>query len=395
MPHIQAGAVDRTALHSSSTTLDLTDLVADASSQTLVVSLYGDAFVAEVARAIGPYKLSHHSGSDKFSIYPTFAAATRGMLHLKTAGTSAELYARTLEAHFCVNSSRSSPAALPERRPITETEGLARLFGLTGRTAVVVGGSGVLGSALAQGLAGAGARVALVGRRIEACERVATVIRQDAGEALAVAADVLDRASLERAAAEVHARFGPVDILVNAAGGNRPEATTSADTPFFALDLAAAQEVFASNFTGLFQCCQVFGRAMAANGSGCIVNIASMSGLRPLTRVPAYSAAKAAVINFTQWLAVHMAQEYGPQIRVNAIAPGFFLTEQNRYLLVEEQSGGWTARGAAIVAQTPMGRLGSPDELVGTLLWLAGPAATFVTGVVVPVDGGFAAFGGV
>ena len=395
MPHVQAGAVDRTALHSSSTTLDLADLVADASSQTMVASLYGDAFVAEVARAFGPYKLSHHSGSDKFSIYPTFAAATRGMLHLKTAGTSAEPYARTLEAHFLRQLEPLVARNTTERRPITETEGLARLFGLTGRTAVVVGGSGVLGSALTKGLAGAGARVAVVGRRMEACERVATAIRQDAGEALAVAADVLDRASLERAAAEIHTRFGPVDILVNAAGGNRPEATTSADTPFFALDLTAAQEVFATNFTGLFQCCQVFGRAMAANGSGCIVNIASMSGLRPLTRVPAYSAAKAAVINFTQWLAVHMAQEYGPQIRVNAIAPGFFLTEQNRYLLVEEQSGEWTARGAAIVAQTPMRRLGSPDELVGTLLWLAGPAATFVTGVVVPVDGGFAAFGGV
>ena len=296
---------------------------------------------------------------------------------------------------MCITSSRPSPAPPRERRPITGTESLASRFGLTGRTAVVVGGSGVLGSALAQGLAGAGARVAVMGRRIEACERVATAIRQEDGEALAVAADVLDRAALERAAAEVHARIGHVDILVNAAGGNRPEATTSAEMPFFALDLAAAQEVFATNFTGLFQCCQVFGRAMAANGSGCIVNIASMSGLRPLTRVPAYSAAKAAVINFTQWLAVHMAQEYDPRIRVNAIAPGFFLTEQNRYLLVEEQSGAWTARGAAIVAHTPMGRLGSPDELVGTLLWLAGPAATFVTGVVVPVDGGFAAFGGV
>src|SRR5258708_9897402 len=207
MPHVQADAVDRTALHSSSTSIERTGLGAAASHQTMVVWLDGDAFVAEVARAFGHYKLSHHSGSDKFSIYPTFAAAARGMLHLKTAGTSAELYARTLEAHFCVNSSRSSPAALPERRPITETESLARLFGLTGRTAVVVGGSGALGSALAKGLAGAGACVAVVGRHIEACARVATVLRQDAREALAGAPDLLDRASLERAAAEVHARF--------------------------------------------------------------------------------------------------------------------------------------------------------------------------------------------
>jgi NAD(P)-dependent dehydrogenase (short-subunit alcohol dehydrogenase family) len=155
------------------------------------------------------------------------------------------------------------------------------------------------------------------------------------------------------------------------------------------------QDVFAANFTGLFLSCQVFGRDMAARGAGCIVNIASMNAIRPLTRIPAYSAAKAAVANFTQWLAVHMAQEYSAQIRVNAIAPGFFLTEQNRYLLVGADSGAWTARGATIVAHTPMGRLGAPDDLIGTLLWLASPAAAFVTGVVVPVDGGFAAFSGV
>src|SRR5260221_1414726 len=395
MPHVQAGVVDRTALHSSSTTLDLTR----SRRRRHFPDNGGLALRRRFCRrsrprlwplqAQPPFRLGQALDlPDLRGCHPWYAPSEdsrhqRGALRAPWRRIS------------CANLSRSSPAALPERRPITETESLARLFGLTGRTAVVVGGSGVLGSALAKGLAGAGARVAVVGRRIEACERVATVIRQDAGEALAVAADVLDRSSLERAAAEIHTRFGPVDILVNAAGGNRPEATTSVETPFFALDLAAAQEVFATNFTGLFQCCQVFGRAMAANGSGCIVNIASMSGLRPLTRVPACSAAKAAVINFTQWLAVHMAQEYGPQIRVNAIAPGFFLTEQNRYLLVEEQSGGWTARGAAIVAQTPIGRPGSPDELVGTLLWLAGPAATVVTGVVEPVDGGFAAFGGV
>jgi NAD(P)-dependent dehydrogenase (short-subunit alcohol dehydrogenase family) len=276
-----------------------------------------------------------------------------------------------------------------------DTQRLIGMFGLERHTALVTGGSGVLGSAMAQGLAAAGARVAILGRRVVACERVAGEIRRGGGEALAVAGDVLDRAALERAAAAVRGRFGPVDILVNAAGGNQPGATTSPERPFFALGLDAVQDVFATNFTGLFQSCQVFGRDMAERGAGCIVNIASMSGLRPLTRIPAYSAAKAAVANFTQWLAVHMAKEYGAQIRVNAIAPGFFLTEQNRYLLVEEASGDWTPRGQAIVAHTPMARLGTPEDLVGTLLWLASPAAAFVTGVVVPVDGGFAAFGGV
>jgi len=276
-----------------------------------------------------------------------------------------------------------------------DTQRVLDLFALEGRVALVTGGAGVLGGAMARGLAAAGARMAILGRRIEACEQVANEIRRDGGEALAVVGDVLDRTSLERAADEIRSRFGPLDILVNAAGGNQPGATTSADRAFFDLGLDAVQEVFATNFTGLFLCSQVFGREMAERGSGCVVNIASMSGIRPLTRIPAYSAAKAAVANFTQWLAVHMAQEYSAQIRVNAIAPGFFLTEQNRYLLVDQDSGDWTARGATIVAHTPMGRFGAPDDLAGTLLWLVSPAAAFVTGVVIPVDGGFAAFGGV
>lgn len=276
-----------------------------------------------------------------------------------------------------------------------ETENLTQLFSLENRVALVTGGTGVLGSVMAQKLATAGARVAVLGRRAESGERVASEIRAAGGEALAIVADVLDRLALEQAATDIHTRFGLVDILVNAAGGNQADATTSTTTAFFDLDLDAVQQVFASNFTGLFQCCQVFGRDMAKRGTGCIINIASMSGIRPLTRIPAYSAAKAAVTNFTQWLAVHMAQEYSPQIRVNAIAPGFFLTDQNRYLLTDQATGTWTQRGSTIVAHTPMGRLGVPDDLTGTLLWLASPAAAFVTGIVVPVDGGFSAFGGV
>jgi NAD(P)-dependent dehydrogenase (short-subunit alcohol dehydrogenase family) len=188
--------------------------------------------------------------------------------------------------------------------------------------------------------------------------------------------------------------FGPVDILINAAGGNSPAATTSAEQTFFDLDTEAANQVFCLNFTGTFQSCQVFGRDMADRGEGCVVNITSMSALRPLTRIPAYGAAKAAVVNFTQWLAVHMAQEYHPHIRVNAIAPGFFLTEQNRYLLLDAE-GKLTPRGQAIISHTPAGRLGEPADLLGPLLWLVSPASAFVTGTVIPVDGGFATFSGV
>ena len=272
---------------------------------------------------------------------------------------------------------------------------LRDLFGLEGRVAVVTGGSGALGGAIARGLARAGARVVVIGRRLEPAERMAEAIRAEGGEALAVACDALDRAALESAAATITTRFGPADILVNGAGGNDPRATTGPTQPFFDLDLAAVQTVFAGNFTSAFVASQVFGRTMAERRAGCILNITSMNGLRPLTRVGVYSAAKAAVANFTQWLAVHMAQEYSPAIRVNAIAPGFFLTEQNRYLLTDEQTGEWTSRGQTIIAHTPLGRLGAPDDLVGAALWLVGAAASFVTGVVVPVDGGFSAYSGV
>ena len=268
------------------------------------------------------------------------------------------------------------------------------LFGAEGRTAVVTGGSGELGRAMASALARAGARVAILARHTDAANSVAGAIRAEGGAAIAVACDVLDRAALERSRDEVASAFGPADILINGAGGNSPAATTSADQPFFDLDAAAVNQVFALNFTGTFQACQVFGRAMVERGQGCIVNVTSMSALRPLTRIAAYSAAKAAVANFTQWLAVHMAREHSPNIRVNALAPGFFLTEQNRYLLTNS-GGTMTPRGQAIISHTPAGRLGAPDDLAGTLLWLVSPAAAFVTGVVVPVDGGFAAFSGV
>lgn len=269
------------------------------------------------------------------------------------------------------------------------------MFDLHGQTAVVTGGSGVLGRAMALGLAAAGARVAVLGRRVEACEVIAQEIRVAGGDAAGVECDVLDRASIERAEHTVSKSLGVADILVNAAGGNAPNATTSAERSFFDLDAHAIEDVLRLNLTGTIASCQVFGKAMAARGAGTIVNIASMNAIRPLTRIPAYSASKAAVVNFTQWLAVHMAREYDPRIRVNALAPGFFLTEQNRFLLTDQATGVWTSRGEAIVSHTPAGRLGLPDDLIAALLWLVGPGASFVTGVVIPIDGGFSAYSGV
>jgi NAD(P)-dependent dehydrogenase (short-subunit alcohol dehydrogenase family) len=278
---------------------------------------------------------------------------------------------------------------MPERR-----FDMQALFDVRGRTAVITGGSGHFGRAMASALAQAGAQVAVLGRHAETAKTVAEAIRAEGGSALGIACDVLDRASLEQSQEQVTSAFGPVDILINAAGGNSPMATTSAEQSFFDLDAEAVNRVFGLNFNGTFQSCQVFGRGMAERGQGCIVNVASMNALRPLTRIPAYSAAKAAVANFTQWLAVHMAQEYSPLIRVNAIAPGFFLTEQNHYLLIDAD-GKMTPRGQTILNHTPMGRLGAPEDLIGTLFWLVSPASAFVTGTVIPVDGGFSSFSGV
>lgn len=269
------------------------------------------------------------------------------------------------------------------------------LFSVAGQVAVITGGSGVLGATMAQALADAGARVVIIGRREAAAQKVATEILARGGEARGIACDVVDREGLEQALEQIKSNYGPVDILINGAGGNQTAATTSAERSFFELDSAAVERVFELNFSGTLKPCQVFGRAMAERGHGTIINIASMNSFRPLTRIPAYSAAKAAINNFTQWLAVHMAQEYSPHIRVNAIAPGFFLTEQNRFLLTDEQTGAYTARGQKILDHTPMGRLGAPEDLTGTLLWLVSPAAQFVTGIVVPVDGGFSAYSGV
>ena len=272
---------------------------------------------------------------------------------------------------------------------------LDRMFSLQGKVAVVTGGGGVLCAAICPGLANAGAKVAVLDLMEPAAQRVAQELTTSGGEAMAAKADVLSKESMEAARDAVLARFGRVDILINGAGGNKPQATTSPTLSFFDLPQDAIQWVFNLNFVGTLVPCQVFGKLMAAQGSGDILNISSMNAFRPLTRIPAYSAAKAAVSNFTQWLAVHLSQEYSTRIRVNAIATGFFLTDQNRFLLTDKDSGDLTARGNTIIGHTPMARFGDAEDLVGAVLWLLSPSAGFVHGVVVPIDGGFSAFSGV
>lgn len=271
---------------------------------------------------------------------------------------------------------------------------LYKMYDFTGRTVVVTGGTGVLGQAMVRALVGCGANVALVARNPEKAEPQIAAL-EGPGCAVAFTADVLDVGSLREASQEVVKQFGRVDALLNGAGGNHPGATTSPQQKFFDLPEDALRFVFDLNMLGTIIPSQVFGRQMVEQGEGVILNVSSMSAVRPLTRVLGYSAAKAGVNSFTQWLAVHLATEYSPRIRVNAIAPGFFLTEQNRFLLTDKETGALTARGQSIIAHTPMGRFGEPEDLLGTLLWLLSPASAFVTGVVVPVDGGFSAFGGV
>ena len=269
---------------------------------------------------------------------------------------------------------------------------LNSLFDLAGKAAVVTGGAGILCAEMCRALATAGAQIAVLDLRLEPAETLAAELGNGA---IGLACNVLDKASVETAAQKIVSAYGRVDILVNGAGGNKPQATTNPEQSFFDLPADALRWVFDLNLMGTILPSQVFGKIMAEQKSGVIINISSMNSFRPLTRIAAYSAAKAGVSNFTQWLAVHMAQEYGPEIRVNAIAPGFFLTEQNRFLLTKKETGVLTPRGQQILAHTPAARFGNPNDLAGTLLWLVSPASAFVTGIIVPVDGGFSAFSGV
>jgi NAD(P)-dependent dehydrogenase (short-subunit alcohol dehydrogenase family) len=272
---------------------------------------------------------------------------------------------------------------------------LTRMYDFTGQTIVVTGGTGILGGEIACALVGCGANVALLDRNLDPAQGLLDRLGPLACQVVVAGADVLDAGSLRQAAQLILDKFGKIDALINAAGGNRPQATTGADRSFFDLPADALRWVFDLNILGTMLPSQVFGKLMAEKGEGNILNISSMNAFRPLTRIPAYSAAKAGVSNFTQWLAVHMAQEYSPRIRVNAIAPGFFLTTQNKFLLTDEKTGDLTPRGQSIITHTPMARFGRPEDLFGTVMWLLSPASAFVTGIVVPIDGGFSAFSGV
>lgn len=268
------------------------------------------------------------------------------------------------------------------------------MFSLEGKTAVITGGAGILGSTFARGLGRAGAKIAL-----SDIVDTTPIVERLKGEGISVKGyymDVMNVNKIEACKEEIIKDFGKVDILLNVAGGNIKEATTSAELEFFDLPLSALERVVGLNlFGGALLPSQVFGKMMVENEKGgTIINISSMAAIRPLTKTVGYSAAKAAVSNFTQWLAVHFAQEYNQRVRVNAIAPGFFLTTQNRFLLINED-GNITPRGKAIIDHTPMGRFGDPEDLIGVCIWLASDASQFVTGIIVPVDGGFSAFSGV
>jgi NAD(P)-dependent dehydrogenase (short-subunit alcohol dehydrogenase family) len=272
---------------------------------------------------------------------------------------------------------------------------LRAMYDFTGRTFLVTGGTGVLGGVVAGALIDFGANVVVLDRVLGPAKGVADYTHPSGWQGKAVRGDVLNRASLVEAAAAIKAEYGPIYGLVNAAGGNSPKATTSPTLKFFDIPEEGMRFVLDLNLFGTMIPCQIFAQQMAESGEGVILNYSSMNAFRPLTNVAAYSASKAGVSNFTQWLAVHMAQNYSGKIRVNAIAPGFFLGEQNRFLLIDKDTGEWTPRGQKILDHTPMGRLGVPEDLVGTSLWLLSAAAAFVTGIVVPVDGGFSACAGV
>ena len=275
---------------------------------------------------------------------------------------------------------------------------LTKSYDMTGKTVVITGGAGVLGGELSCALVGCNANVVILDRDVRLAEQVIhriEMMEDVTARAVVVYGDVLQRDTLLQAEETIRSEFGAINALINGAGGNKPQATTGVDRSFFDLPDDALRFVFDLNILGTILPSQIFGKTMAEQKDGAILNISSMNAFRPLTRIPAYSAAKAGVSNFTQWLAVHMAQEYSPYIRVNALAPGFFLTEQNRFLLTDRETGDLTARGQSILDHTPMGRFGDPIDLLGAALWLLSPMSAFVTGIVLPVDGGFSAYSGV
>ena len=268
------------------------------------------------------------------------------------------------------------------------------LFDIKNKCIAITGGAGVLCSQMAKAFGARGAKVAVLDILDDLAAKLCKEIEAEGGTAVPVHCNVVETEGVQAACDEVLAKLGRVDVLINGAGGNKKDATCAPPTTFFELSAEPIRQVFDLNCLGTILPCQAFGRHMAERGQGVIINVSSMNAFRPLTRIAAYSAAKAAISNFTQWLAVYMCLNHSKDIRVNAIAPGFFLTEQNRFLLTE-RSGELTPRGRQIIDHTPMGRFGEPGDLIGTLVWLISDAARFVTGVVVPVDGGYNAYGGV
>lgn len=268
---------------------------------------------------------------------------------------------------------------------------MKNLFDVTGRVMVITGATGILGRAMVRHFAEQGASVVILGRNEKVGNELAEEAKAQGGEAVFLPTNVLDKAALEQNYADVMARYGRIDVLINGAGGNQAGATIPPDKTLFDLDIEAMRQVVDLNLFGTVLPTMVFGRAMATQKQGSIINIASEAALRPLTRVAGYGAAKAAVINFTQYLCGEMATKFGPGIRVNAIAPGFFLTEQNRTLLTHPD-GSLTPRSEAILAHTPFKRFGEPEELLGTLQWLASDASKFVSGTLTVIDGGFNAY---
>lgn len=270
-------------------------------------------------------------------------------------------------------------------------ERIKEKYNFNGKTAVVTGGAGILGSEFTGILLECGTNVAVLDLNTDKIDKFA----EFGDRFLAVKTNVLDKSSVKDAADLILEKFHKIDFLINGAGGNSPKASTNSEMSFFDIPVDAIKFVSDLNLLGTILPSQVFGKIMAEEQAGNILNISSMNAFRPLTRIPAYSAAKAAVSNFTQWLAVHMAQEYSTRIRVNAIAPGFFLTQQNKFLLTNEKTGELTDRGRQIIKHTPMGKFGKPEDLLGTVLWLLSDDSSFVTGIVLPIDGGFSAYSGV
>jgi NAD(P)-dependent dehydrogenase (short-subunit alcohol dehydrogenase family) len=272
---------------------------------------------------------------------------------------------------------------------------LMAMYNLTGKTFAVTGGAGALGSDVVVALAGCGANVMILDLRLAGVQAIKERLGGRASQVDACEVNVMNRDSLVAAGGAINKRFGPLYGLVNAAGGNSPKATVNPTMSFFDIPEEGMRFVLDLNLLGTIMPCQILAKQMIDTGEGVILNYSSMNAFRPLTNIAAYSASKAGVTNFTAWLAVYMAQNYSGKIRVNAIAPGFFIGEQNRFLLIDKETGGWTARGQKVIDHTPMGRFGVPEDLLGTVLWLLSPASSFVTGITVPVDGGFSAYAGV